>query len=238
MLRTLSKLPLWLVVALPLVLWAGQLLLDIATPLHEKAPLYSEGGPHETLQALFLFTAIPIGLYLLRGAMKSGQPMWYKVWLGLAIAGCIYVGGEEVSWGQWIFRWDTPEHWAAINDQKETNLHNMSHWFDQKPRLILEIGIILGGLVFPLLRRYRPGILPQKFAAIYPVDRLCFIAFLAESAKWGDAFFKNVLHQPLFHRGSEVQELYFFLFVLLYLISLYGVNAAQPNPQSGSDRPI
>ena len=42
--------------------------------------------------------------------------------LGLA---AILIAGEEMSWGQWIFRWSTPESLAAVNLQNETNLHNL-----------------------------------------------------------------------------------------------------------------
>lgn len=33
--------------------------------------------------------------------------------------------GEEISWGQRIFGWNTPERISEINAQKETNLHNL-----------------------------------------------------------------------------------------------------------------
>lgn len=46
------------------------------------------------------------------------------MFMGLAIASFV-VAGEEMSWGQWIFYWDTPESMAAINLQNETNLHNL-----------------------------------------------------------------------------------------------------------------
>jgi hypothetical protein len=31
-----------------------------------------------------------------------------------------------VSWGQWLWRWESPELFAAHNLQKETNLHNFA----------------------------------------------------------------------------------------------------------------
>jgi hypothetical protein len=238
MLRSLSKLPIWLCIFLPLALWGGQLALDIVTPPADRPALYSEGGPHEIVEVFFLLSAFIVGCLLFRKALYTHQPLWYRVWIVLAIAGCFYVAGEELSWGQWVFRWQTPEYWAALNDQGETNLHNVSTWLDQKPRAILELGIIVGGLLFPVLRRWRPNLLPAKFAAIYPVDRLIFVAFMAEFAKWGDAFFKNVMGQQLFERASEVQELYFFMFVLLYLVSLYGVDVTRPSHQSGSGRSV
>lgn len=46
------------------------------------------------------------------------------VYVFLACA-CFFVAGEEVSWGQWIFHWDTPDALAEANLQGETNLHNL-----------------------------------------------------------------------------------------------------------------
>ncbi len=43
----------------------------------------------------------------------------------LAALGCFLVAGEELSWGQWIFGWSTPEALAAVNLQNETNAHNL-----------------------------------------------------------------------------------------------------------------
>lgn len=36
------------------------------------------------------------------------------------------MAGEELSWGQRIFHWSTPEGYAKINAQSETNLHNLA----------------------------------------------------------------------------------------------------------------
>jgi hypothetical protein len=60
--------------------------------------------------------------------------------------GTFYMAGEEVSWGQWFFMWDTPDTFLEINDQHETNLHNVSSWMDQKPRLLLELWALFGAI--------------------------------------------------------------------------------------------
>ncbi|MDR1969904.1 MAG: hypothetical protein LBQ11_00955 [Candidatus Nomurabacteria bacterium] len=44
----------------------------------------------------------------------------------LVILILVAMAGEELSWGQRIFGWSTPESWAAINAQSETNLHNLA----------------------------------------------------------------------------------------------------------------
>ena len=38
----------------------------------------------------------------------------------------IFIAGEEISWGQRIFSFSTPEILTAINDQNEFNLHNVN----------------------------------------------------------------------------------------------------------------
>lgn len=44
----------------------------------------------------------------------------------LAAIATFVAAGEELSWGQWLFQWQTPEGWSAINKQHETNLHNLA----------------------------------------------------------------------------------------------------------------
>jgi hypothetical protein len=39
--------------------------------------------------------------------------------------GALFVAGEEISWGQRLFGWSTPESLGAINHQDETNVHNI-----------------------------------------------------------------------------------------------------------------
>lgn len=47
-------------------------------------------------------------------------------WIFLAIGLMFFVAfGEEISWGQRIFGWSTPEALAEVNYQQETNLHNL-----------------------------------------------------------------------------------------------------------------
>jgi hypothetical protein len=39
--------------------------------------------------------------------------------------GCFFMMGEEISWGQRIIGFDTPQYWADKNRQQEANLHNL-----------------------------------------------------------------------------------------------------------------
>lgn len=202
----------WLVV--PLAWLAVQAVIELSFDRPTLARIHSEWGPHETLQSLILIVAFGISAWTLAGFPFRSWP-WLAAWVGLATACCFYVAGEEISWGQWIFHWTTPEYWSAVNDQDETNLHNTSSWLDQKPRLLLEVGVIVGGLVIPALRRWRPQFLPGRFALIYPPSYLWVTAAIFVACKAGDAL-GEAMGFKMFDRVSEVNELYLYWFVMLY----------------------
>ncbi|MFA5593070.1 MAG: hypothetical protein WC989_07135 [Micavibrio sp.] len=208
----------WLVI--PVLMIVFQAGFELFLPHEKLQEMHTEGGLIEILQSVVLLVAFGFAVL---GAVRIDwtHKKLIGAWFLLAVFCTFYVSGEEISWGQHILYWDTPEYWAQVNDQNETNLHNTSSWFDQKPRLVLFIGIVFGGLVVPALRRWKPSALPQKFAVLYPADCLAVAAlgvllpYLAQGA--GRVFFN--IH--LFERVSEVQELYMYYFVTLYLYDLY-----------------
>lgn len=178
--------------------------------------MYSENGPLELIQFFFMILATILAGRLIFEA----KDRLMKLWAVLLFAGSFYIVGEEVSWGQWLVGWGTPDFWAIFNDQNETNLHNTSAWFDQKPRLLLFIGIVVGGLVIPALRRIRPALLPQRFAQFYPQDHIAVTAIGVlvpyTIQKIGVTFFQF----RFFERVSEIQEAYIYFFILLYIYDL------------------
>lgn len=104
-----------------------------------------EHGIVEWLTPLALLPGIVFGLLALK-LWENLPGSASRLWLLLVTLGAFYMAGEEVSWGQWLFYWDTPEAFSAINDQNETNLHNTSSLFDQKPRLLLELWALIGAI--------------------------------------------------------------------------------------------
>lgn len=115
-----------------------------------------ESGAVENITAVLLAVAI---FFVARTVLQVlAQPVvalktMTLLWLGIFGLGCIYFLGEEISWGQHLIGWSTPESWMEINDQGETNLHNTSGWLDQIPRTVLTVGIAVGGLCCPLIRK-------------------------------------------------------------------------------------
>lgn len=213
-----KSLSIWLWLWIPLAFLVVQIGIEIFLSPSLRSTLHSENGPHETLQFLIMVGAVLIAAKAL-SEKKIRRSPWISGWFVAAFLGSFYVAGEEISWGQHIFEWSSPDFWKQINDQGETNLHNTSSWLDQKPRLLLEIGVMAGGTIIPLLKRYRVQSLPASFDPIYPPLYLMPVALIALILKLSDKKLEFV-EVAFFTRVSEVIELYVFYYVLLYLMHL------------------
>ncbi|MEZ5902469.1 MAG: hypothetical protein R3D88_04050 [Alphaproteobacteria bacterium] len=203
---------------IPIITMAIQIVLEITLSGEILSRLHSENGPHELIEFFILVLSFVVCLlYFFKTELKNRL---LNFWFGLAAICCFYVAGEEISWGQHIWDWATPEYWKEVNDQEETNLHNTSSWFDQKPRLILLIGIVFGGLIAPFLKIKNYLKLPQNLDFIMPSPLLGVIAGFVIIPHILEKTFK-IFDINIFARFSEVEELYMFYFVLLYLVMLY-----------------
>lgn len=203
----------------PVVFLFIQIVLEISLSHEVLASLHSESGPHELLQFLIILMAAIVALRLLF-VPQTRQNIFLTGWVGIAFLASVYIAGEEMSWGQHVLEWESPEYWKNINDQGETNFHNTSSWLDQKPRLILEIGVIVGGVLMPLLRRFSPKALPARFNLIYPTRHVIPTSVIFLGLTIADKIDEGLDGVHLFERVSEVEELYLFYFVLIYLVAL------------------
>lgn len=185
-----------------------------------------ERGIIEITQPLLLIPAILCGFLLLRYRKALPAP-WIAVWFALHGLGAFYFAGEEISWGQHFFAWETPASVSSLNDQNETNLHNMSSWLDQKPRIALWVWAVTGGFFTPLLiaigwvktggpENWRYWVLPP---------RACMTAgFLVGVVRLPEYLFfalDVVAPFPFDIRASELQELFLAMFLSFYLVSVY-----------------
>lgn len=108
----------WLPLIATLVIFALQINRDIFRFLLQ------EDGPAEWLSAIaFILTGV-VSLRIALSRFKAGHP--WQAWLFVAVAVVmLFAGGEEISWGQRVFGWETPQELVDVNDQGETNLHNI-----------------------------------------------------------------------------------------------------------------
>jgi hypothetical protein len=104
------------------------------------------------------------GAALAARAFRSGR---VRVALAYAVfaAACFFVLGEEVSWGQRLLGFGTPESLKEINDQDEVTLHNLG-----EVRVLMKLFLIslgLAGAVLPWVLRIRgsrlAGLMPPLF---------------------------------------------------------------------------
>ncbi len=112
---------LWL--GLPAATLAAKFLLPLLGPETWEAFWIGELGFVENGTVAFLIPAIVVSvlIFLRRRELPSGIG-WVMLLLALA---SFYFAGEEISWGQHYFGWDTPELFGNLNRQNETNIHNI-----------------------------------------------------------------------------------------------------------------
>lgn len=191
--------------------------------------ILEESGPFEILQTLIVGAAFLVSLTLIPKALKT-KKRFLLVWTMLAAIGTFYITGEEISWGQHIFEWKTPSEWMQVNDHFETNLHNTSSWFDQKPRTILEIGMLIGAIIIPLAEKRKPIKLVDKYNTILPPTYLAMTAVVL----WVLKLLRDVsgwIDIGGLVRISEMNEVCIYYFMLLYTLAfgrrLNDINTSQ-----------
>lgn len=198
---------------IPLVSYLAILFVAATNPSLYVAVATGEDGLVELLHIALGFVGFLLALRLLHWFWKQ------KNKLGMASAFvCIYIALEEASYGQHMFGWEADGVFLEVNKQQETNLHNISSWFNEKPRVILELAIIFGGLLLPifpgLFMRFVPaGLRDYAPTALFlPTSILVVVSRLPERLGLDglESYIGKIRH-------SEVQELYMFLFIGLYI---------------------
>ncbi len=64
------------------------------------------------------------GVLLLFHSRRSTSRLQKMIWIAIGLV-AIFIAGEEISWGQHLFKWSVPEELRKINYQKEINIHNL-----------------------------------------------------------------------------------------------------------------
>jgi len=123
-----------IIVSYALILASYSLILapsDVILALTAEDGLIENIGAMSFLLASVVFFAVyaySSGLGNNLGGLRTQRNTFYLL-LGILFLICF---GEEVSWGQRVFQWMTPEWLKEINFQGETNLHNITFFHGKK----------------------------------------------------------------------------------------------------------
>ena len=221
--RPQPVLPAWL------RLWFPPLLVLIIIPAKLVSPAFYNSWVNGELGLIELATPLVAVMGAVFGARLIKRLLPSRDWLFIGWAAtvtlaCVYFAGEELSWGQQLFHWSTPEAIEKLNDQQETNLHNMSSWFDQKPRALLELWLVIGGILIPV-REWQRGsryVRGGFYFWFWPTMDCLPTAVMAELIRAPQRYkqLAGIKQLPFEIRWSEPQEYYFALFLAVYLLSL------------------
>jgi len=139
--------------------WLGTALLALAA---RRPDLYRylvrEDSLLEWGQVIAYGAVVVLALVRAPSLYRRGDRAAASVLVVLAI-GAVLAAGEELSWGQRVFDFGTPEAFSR-NEQRETNLHNDQRLFESSHLAALLVGLY--GLVASLAVRRSTPLAPPR----------------------------------------------------------------------------
>ena len=194
----------------------------------------SEKGIIENGTFFILFISIIICFFILKDKNLHFFNKKIFFYIFFLILGLIYFAGEEISWGQHWFSWETNTFFKKFNDQLETNFHNINSWFDQKPKALLLFFIFFAGILLPLYYlKKNKNILRTQYIlfpdiSCLPTSLICLFFYILDnlyktlcSGTPGIDISCEFIPDLFVLRTSEIIEFYIALFLLIYIFSIY-----------------
>lgn len=172
--------------------------------------LTDESQGVEILTALFYIIA---GLTLVFSSLISIPEKRYYVILPILLGiFFIFIGGEEESWGQWIFEFTTPEELAIHNSQDEVNIHNLNSFSGLlNPHFVLNMFVLCFGIITPILYTYSYYIKALLDKINCPVSSIYLVPFFMIALLYEKIaiYFTPVEYTEFLWRHTEVMEFLF-----------------------------
>ncbi len=187
-----------------LVLCAGAIALWFWTPGFGFALM--EDAPVEWLE---FYCLVGAGLAFFEASRRSiAQKSKALVFAGLGLL-CLFVAGEEVSWGQRILGFTPPGYFAYHNVQREVTIHNLQAWWMRPSTAAL--AFMLGyGILLPAMRLLIPSLPAPPWGALP--------AFVAAT---------SLFTQPISGNDDEVGELLFAIAMLAAGVDAMGLRGRE-----------
>jgi hypothetical protein len=184
--------------------------------------MIDEDTPIEYLTAIFYLIACASCIVL---AIRAKGKGWLRFHLGVLAFLFFFVGMEEMSWGQRIFNFRTPDAIGEINNQDEFTIHNLySISLFQYPGLAITCFLLC---VFPLWQRYSRRWSGLMTALQFPVAPIrCAWLYLAAIVSYFvlGFIFKTPTPLPIsfgpYWPSSDDEYLEFYLSCLFLIFSI------------------
>jgi len=176
----------------------------------------------------FLSASIVYFLTLKYRSAMSRKAVYYFILMGLFLFVCT---GEEISWGQRIFGFETPGVISVINEQKEFNLHNLELEYIH-PYGIVSWFMLIYGIILPLVflkKLINPDSPMRKYFS--PLVLIPCFAFSILIGSPDDFVTPSVINffgpdntVSYTMQSMELQEMYWGLCMFLTSVSIFRAN--------------
>ncbi len=152
------------------------------------------------------------------------------LWVGVLALATIFFAGEEISWGQSYFKWDTPQWWGDYIS-RETNFHNSRVDQANSIRLTHWGGVFLLAMfvIFPILWRHQDRIgLSLNLGPAMPDFGSSVTIVVASLYRESKSFFVSMLPAGAIYDNflwgiSEHREMIVAIGLLIYAITRWKV---------------
>lgn len=225
--RGLPEPPLWLRTIVPAVVYPVLLVSAFAyRPFYDF--MQDKEGGIEWLAVLVLFVGVAYGVRMLVRYRHRLPARWLVWWFAISTFGMFVLAGEEMSWGQHLKLWsraDLPQWLRAINDQDETNFHNITNALDQGPTNVVVGGTFVAFVLLPIYQRFKRKTMPLDDpgywfwptpACLPAAIGVLVIPFPGRIYEWTTG-----IEKPQTLRHSEFHEFYIALLMTTYVVSAF-----------------
>jgi hypothetical protein len=201
------------------------------------AAMLPEDHYFENVGAISLFVTSLLFFYGFGIARKSLAKSWMSlvkqlIYLGVALL-FFFGAGEEISWGQRIFGFKTPQALAQVNKQDELNLHNLAIMENSKfftaDRLFdvfwFSFGVLIPAiaLLVPSFHRFAGKFIPIVYWGIGLLFLYNYLWAKAAKLLYGASYTFDKL--SLAQATQEIKESnYAIIFILVGLFAIWDLN--------------